>query len=42
MRIIEKLESFLEIGGTKKDIPCLVLSGIALIISIFHLAPLPL
>ena len=41
MRIIEKLESFLEIGGTKKDIPCLVLSGIALIISIFHLAPLP-
>ena len=41
MRIIEKLESFLEIGGTKKDIPCLVLSGIALIISIFHLVPLP-
>ena len=41
MRIIEKLESFLEIGGTKKDIACLVLSGIALIISIFHLVPLP-
>lgn len=41
MRIIEKLESFLEIGGTKKDIPCLVLSGVALIISIFHLVPLP-
>lgn len=41
MKIIEKLESFLELGGTKKDITCLVLSGIALIISIFDLVPLP-
>lgn len=39
--MIEKLEELLELGGTKKDIACLVLSGIALIISIFDLIPLP-
>lgn len=31
----EKLEHFLELGGTKKDITLLVISGIALIVSIF-------
>lgn len=37
----EKLEHFLELGGTKKDITPLVISGIALIVSIFDLVPLP-
>lgn len=36
---MEKLEHFLELGGTKKDITLLVISGIALIVSIFDLAP---
>lgn len=40
-RIIEKLEGLLEFGGIKKDIICLVLSAIALIISIFDLISLP-
>lgn len=39
--ITEKLESFLESGGTKKDIFLLIVSGVALIISIFNLLPLP-
>ena len=34
-KIIEKLENVLEFGGTKKDIVCLVVSGIALLMSIF-------
>ena len=34
---MEKLEHFLELGGTKKDITLLVISGIALIVSIFDL-----
>ena len=38
---MDKLERFLAWGGVKKDVVCLVLSGIALIISIFHLLPLP-
>ncbi len=38
---IEKLERFLEWGGIKKDIILLVISGVALLISIFHLLPLP-
>lgn len=38
---MEKLEHFLELGGTKKDITLLVISGIALIVSIFNLVPLP-
>lgn len=38
---IEKLEHLLEWGGIKKDITFLILSGMALIISIFNLIPLP-
>ena len=38
---MEKLEHFLELGGTKKDITLLVISGIALIVSILISAPLP-
>ena len=38
---MEKLEHFLELGGTKKDIALLVISGVALIVSIFDLVPLP-
>lgn len=38
---IAKLEHLLELGGTKKDITLLVISGIALIISLFDLLPLP-
>ena len=38
---MEKLEHFLKLGGTKKDITLLVISGIALIVSIFDLVPLP-
>lgn len=37
----KKLESFMEIGGIKKDIVFLIISGIALAISIFDLMPLP-
>lgn len=37
--LMKKLEDFLEIGGTKKDIIFLVISGIALICSIFKLVP---
>lgn len=40
-KLIEKMESILEWGGTKKDITCLILSGISLLISIFDLIPLP-
>lgn len=40
-KIIKKMEKLLEWGGMKKDITCLVLSGIALIVSIFDLVPLP-
>lgn len=40
-KIIEKAESFMELGGTKKDIVFLVLGGLSLIISIFDLIPLP-
>ena len=32
---MEKLEHFLELGGTKKDITLLVISGIALLCSLF-------
>lgn len=38
---MNKLEKLLEWGGMKKDITCLVLSGIALLISIFDLVELP-
>ena len=37
--MIRALERFLEWGGVKKDVTCLVLSGIALLISIFDLLP---
>lgn len=40
-KAVEKLEYILEIGGIKKDITLLVISGIGLIISLFHLVPLP-
>lgn len=40
-RVIEKLEHFMELGGVKKDITLLIISGIALVISIFDLIPLP-
>ena len=42
MKIIEKLEDILELGGTKKDIVCLVISGIALLVSILDLIEMPL
>ena len=37
--MIHALERFLEWGGVKKDVTCLVLSGIALLVSIFDLLP---
>ncbi len=40
-KFMEKLEQLLELGGTKKDITLLIISGIALIISLFDLVPLP-
>lgn len=39
--IIDKLERFMELGGVKKDIILLVISGIALLISILDVFPLP-
>ena len=38
-KIIEHLEEFLEWGGVKKDITLLVISGIALLLSIFKVIP---
>ena len=38
---METLEHFLEWGGVKKDVICLVVSGLALLASIFDLLPLP-
>ena len=38
---IEKLEELLELGGTKRDIVFLIISGSALLISIFAFIPLP-
>lgn len=40
-KFIEKLEQFTEWGGTKRDIVCLVLSGISLLLSIFDI-PMPI
>lgn len=40
-KTMEKVEYFMELGGMKKDIAFLIVSGIALIISIFDLVPLP-
>ena len=39
-KIIGKLEQFAEWGGTKKDVVCLILSGISLLLSIFDV-PMP-
>ena len=38
---VKKLEDFLELGGTRKDIVLLAISGVALVVSIFDLIPLP-
>ena len=38
---MKKIEEWMEIGGIKKDIIFLVLSGIALLISLFDVIPLP-
>lgn len=38
---MEKLEKLLELGGMKKDITLLVISGIALLLSIFKIEPFP-
>lgn len=40
-KLMKKLEGVLEIGGMKKDIIFLVISGIALLLSIFDVVPLP-
>lgn len=40
-QLTDKVKCFLELGGTKKDIVLLVISGVALLISIFDLLPLP-
>lgn len=40
-KCMESLEGALEWGGVKKEMICLMLSGIALLISIFDLLPLP-
>ena len=40
-KVVEKAEYILELGGTKKDVVFLAVSGISLVVSIFHLAPLP-
>ena len=39
--LMKKLEELLEIGGNQKDITFLVISGIALLCSIFKLIPVP-
>ena len=39
-KCMEKLEAILELGGIKKDITLLVISGIALLCSLLHV-PLP-
>ena len=40
-RITDKMEWLLELGGTKRDIVFLVISGVALLASMLHLLPLP-
>ena len=40
-KAMKKLEEFLELGGIKKGITLLVIGGIALLLSIFHVSPLP-
>ena len=36
-KVIEKIETFMELGGIKKDVALLATSGIALTVSIFYL-----
>ena len=40
-KIIEKTETFMELGGVKKDIAFLIIGGLSLIVSLFDLIPLP-
>ena len=40
-KAIKKLEAFLELGGTKKEIALLIISGLSLLASIFDLIPMP-
>ena len=40
-RVIEKLEHFLELGGIKKDIILLVISGAAVVCSLLKIQPFP-
>ena len=40
-RVIQKVENFAELGGIKKNIVFLIVSGIALLISIFDRIHLP-
>ncbi len=40
-QMMERLEGFLELGGTKKDISLLLISGIALLLSLTGLVSLP-
>ena len=39
--LVQKTEAFLEWGGIKKEITLLAISGVALVVSIFDLRPLP-
>lgn len=39
--LVQKTEAFLEWGGIKKEITLLAISGLALVVSIFDLLPLP-
>ena len=40
-KLMEKLEKLLEIGGIRKDITLLVISGIAVLCSLLKLTPFP-
>lgn len=40
-RFMKRIEGILEAGGIKKDIALLAISGVALLVSIFDLVPLP-
>ena len=39
--LMEKLEHLLELGGMKKDVTLLVLSGAAVLLSLFGVQPFP-
>lgn len=40
-QVMEKLEHLLELGGIRKDIILLVISGVAVLCSLFGFQPLP-